>query len=114
MEKYKELNKVSIRILEEDLVVKGKVSEKYVKKLAEHINNIGQEIQETYPRLPRRTLLGLTMVNIADEYFKMKSELQEMKKENKDLREVRDKLIKDNNTLKRDNRELNKLLEEEE
>ncbi|MCF8001152.1 MAG: cell division protein ZapA [Halanaerobiales bacterium] len=112
MEKYKEINKVNISILEEELVVKGEVSEDYVKDLAEYINNVGREIQETYPRLPRRTLLGLTMVNIADEYFKTKSKLQDLKKENKELKELRDKLIKDNNSLKRDNRELNKLLEE--
>lgn len=112
MEKRKKINKVYISILEEDLIVKGKVSEDYVQDLAEYINNVGLEIQETYPRLPRRTLLGLTMVNIADEYFKIKSKLQDLKKENKELKELRDKLIKDNNSLKRDNRELNKLLEE--
>jgi len=112
MEKYKEVNKFTVKILEEELVVKGKVSESYVKELAEYINNVGQEIQETYPRLPRRSLLGLTMINIADNLFKTKSELQDLKEENEDLKEVRDKLIKDNNSLKRDNRELNNLLEE--
>lgn len=112
MEKYKEVNKFTVKILEEELVVKGDVSEDYVKSLANFINNVGQEIQETYPRLPRRSLLGLTMVNIADEYFKNKKELEKLKKENKDLKEVRNKLIKDNNSLKRDNRELNNLLEE--
>lgn len=112
MDNYQKINKINISILEEDLVVKGEVSEDYVKNLAEYINNVGGEIQETYPRLPRRTLLGLTMVNIADEFFKTKSKLQELKKENKELKELRDKLIKDNNSLKRDNRELNDLLEE--
>lgn len=112
MEKYKEVNKFTVRILEEELVVKGEVSEGYVKKLADYINEVGQEIQETYPRLPRRSLLGLTMVNIADEYFKTKKELEKLKKENKDLKEVRNKLIKDNNSLKNDNRELNNLLGE--
>ncbi len=112
MEKYKEENKFTVKILDEELVVKGKVSEDYVRDLAEYINNVGQEIQETYPRLPRRSLLGLTMINIADDLFKTKSELQDLKEENKDLKEVRDKLIKDNNSLKRANRELNNLLEE--
>jgi cell division protein ZapA len=112
MEKYKEENKFTVRILDEELVVKGKVSEDYVRDLAEYINNVGQEIQETYPRLPRRSLLGLTMINIADDLFKNKSELQDLKKENEELKDVRDKLIKDNNSLKRDNRELNNLLEE--
>ncbi|HMA60249.1 MAG TPA: cell division protein ZapA [Halanaerobiales bacterium] len=112
MEKYKEENKFTVKILDEELVVKGKVSEDYVRDLAEYINNVGQEIQETYPRLPRRSLLGLTMINIADDLFKTKSELQNLKEENEDLKEVRDKLIKDNNSLKRDNRELNNLLEE--
>lgn len=112
MEKYKEVNKFTVEILDEELVVKGKVSESYVQNLAEYINNVGQEIKETYPRLPRRSLLGLTMVNITDELFKTKSELREIKKENEELKEVRDKLIKDNNSLKRDNRELNNLLEE--
>ncbi|HKL13666.1 MAG TPA: cell division protein ZapA, partial [Halanaerobiales bacterium] len=105
MEKYKEANKFTVKILDEELVVKGKVSEDYVRDLAEYINNVGQEIQETYPRLPRRSLLGLTMINIADDLFKTKSELQNLKEENEDLKEVRDKLIKDNNSLKRDNRE---------
>ena len=112
MEKYKEVNKFTVKILDEELVVKGKVSEDYVRDLAEYINKVGQEIQETYPRLPRRSLLGLTMINIADDLFKTKSELQKLKEENEDLKEVRDKLIKDNNSLKRDNRELNNLLEE--
>ncbi len=112
MEKYEEVNKLKVRILDEDLVVKGKVSEEYVNQLAEYINNIGQEIQETYPRLPRRSLLGLTMVNLADRLFKVKEELKNIKKENKELKKLKNKLIKDNKSLKRANRELNNLLEE--
>lgn len=112
MKKYKETNKFTVRIMEEDLVVKGKVSKDYVTELAEYINNVGQSIQETYPRLPRRSLLGLTMINIADQLFKAKEELKKLREENEDLKDVRDKLIKDNNSLKSDNKELKNLLEE--
>lgn len=97
--------KFSVNILGDDLVVSGDISEEYVQKLARYINRMGKEILNTYPRLPRRYLLGLTMINITDEYYKLQNKHQQLKQEYGELK----KKLK---SLQQDNQELSLLLEE--
>jgi len=64
--------KFSVKILGEEQLIVGDVSEEYVKELADYINSVGTEIIRAYPSLPRRRLLGLTMINMADEFYKLR------------------------------------------
>ena len=111
--------KFSVKILGEEQLIVGDVSQEYVKELAEYINSVGEEITRAYPRLPRRRLLGLTMVNMADEFHKLKDEYYEkidkvksLKRKNNNLQEKVEKLQKELEDLKEDNDELLALLEE--
>lgn len=111
--------KFSVKILGEEQLIVGDVSQEYVKKLAEYINSVGTEITRAYPRLPRRRLLGLTMVNMADEFFKLREDyyekidkIKDLKSRNYDLQEKVDKLEKELEKQKEENKELLSLLEE--
>ena len=111
--------KFSVKILGEEQLIVGDVSQEYVKELAEYINSVGTEITRAYPRLPRRRLLGLTMVNMADEFYKLRDEyydkvdkIKELKSKNYDLQEKVDELKEKLQDKKEENQELLALLEE--
>ncbi len=104
--------KFTIEILGEEFTITGNLSGKTVNELQELVNEIGQDINSAYPRLPRRRLWGLSIINMAYKYYKLKEKYQkilenheEMEKENKILEQK----VK---TLRADNEELSELLEE--
>ena len=113
-------NKFSVKILGEKLTVTGKkISREYVEKLASYINEIGEEINNAYPQLPRRRILGLTLINLADELFKLRKnnseffqENKHLKSENKKLKQENEKLKKKIKSLEDEYKELSVLLEE--
>ncbi|MGM0410347.1 MAG: cell division protein ZapA [Bacillota bacterium] len=112
-------HKFSVRILGEEQLIVGDVSEDYVKKLANYINKVGTEITKAYPRLPRRRLLGLTMINMADEFYKFKNDIdqknekiKDLKSKNYDLREENEKLKEKVNDLEKELEASNKEKEE--
>lgn len=111
--------KFSVKILGEEQLIVGDVSQDYVKDLAEYINSVGNEITRVYPRLPRRRLLGLTMVNMADEFFKLRDDyyekidkIKELKSKNYDLQDELESLKEEFEEIKEENNELLTLLEE--
>ena len=117
--KEKNQEKFSVKILGEEQLIVGDVSEDYVKELADYINSVGTEIIRAYPSLPRRRLLGLTMVNMADEFYKLREEyyekddqIKELKSKNYDLQEKVEKLEKELKEKEKENEELLTLLEE--
>ncbi|MFP4662025.1 MAG: cell division protein ZapA [Halanaerobiales bacterium] len=112
--KDKHKNRFTIKILGEEMVIVGDLSDEYVNGLSNHINIIGEEISRAYPRLSRQRILGLTIMNIADEYYKLKkvyerkmADLKIAEKENRNLREKYKE-------LKKEYEELLTLLEEDE
>jgi len=118
--------KFTVKILGEEQLIVGDVSRDYVEKLADYINSVGREIIRAYPSLPRRRLLGLTMVNMADEFYKLREEyneknnkIKDLKSKNYDLKEKIEKLEKELaeqktelKEQKEENEELMTLLEE--
>ena len=104
--------KYSVKILGEEQTVVAEVAQEYIEKLADYINEVGSEITRAYPRLPRRKLVGLTLINMADEFFKLKEEYMEKARELKEIREEKKELKKKVKELKKDNKELMSLLEE--
>lgn len=105
-------NRFSVKILGEELVVVGDISEKYVSKLVEYINQVGEDITRAYPRLPRRRILGLTMINIADEYFKLKENYNKDMKLCEKLKDENRLLQEQMSSLRKEYKELLALLEE--
>ncbi len=92
-DKYKIKNKYTINILGEELLVTGDKSEKYFTKLESYINEIGIEIVQAYPRLPRRKITSLALINLADEYYKLRAEYLDKLKELKSLRKENEEIM---------------------
>ncbi|MCG8512799.1 MAG: cell division protein ZapA [Halanaerobiales bacterium] len=112
-DKYKpeKRNKFSIKILGEELIIVGDISDKYVKALTSHINRIGKDLNQAYPHLPRQRLLGLTMVNIADGYFKLNDDYIQQQKDLEMLKRENQKMREEYYKLQGDYKELLELLE---
>jgi cell division protein ZapA len=104
--------KYSVKILGEEQTVVGEVSHEYVNKLANYINEVGSEITDAYPRLPRRRLLGLTLINMADEFYKLKNDYLKKARELRKLKEENEELKKKIKEIKKENNEVMSLLEE--
>jgi len=104
--------KYRIEILGEELVVSGDISENYVQELSGYINEVGDEILNAYPHLPRRYLLGLTIVNITDEFYKLRKKYFNNQQDKKRLLSDRKRLEDKIKALRQDNEELSTLLEE--
>lgn len=102
----------TVKVLGQKLIVTGDISQSYIKEVVEYINNIGQDITGAYPHLPRRQLLGLTAVNLADEYFKLEEKYQNKEEKNEELREENDRLKNELDSIKQEYEELAGLLEE--
>src|SRR5690554_691185 len=107
-------NRFHIKIMNEELLVVGDISDEYVNKLVEHINIIGEDIASAYPRLPRKRIMGLALMNITDEYYKLKEDYQKKIEELNMLKEESGLLKKRFSKLQQDYDELLKLLEEAE
>ncbi|MFW6381320.1 MAG: cell division protein ZapA, partial [Bacillota bacterium] len=99
-------NKYTIKILGEKLTVTGDISREYIEELAEYVNQISREITRAYPRLPRRRLMKLTLINLVDELFKLKDSHQEKVRENQRLKKENQSLRSEINSLKEDYEEL--------
>jgi cell division protein ZapA (FtsZ GTPase activity inhibitor) len=102
IEEKNKKNKYYVNIMGEELKVVGNVSRDYIDELVSYINEIGGEIVKAYPRLPRRRIIGLAMINISDEHHKLKKEYMQqlviskkLDKQNRDLREELKKLRED-------------------
>ena len=105
-------NKFKLNVLGDSFTVTGDFDEEYINKLANYVEKIGREIKSAYPKLPFRRLTHLTMINLADEYFKLRSQCVEMSREKERLKEANQSLHQELKKLRQENEELNSLLEE--
>lgn len=105
-------NKIKIKILGDTFTVTGEFDENYIKKLAEYVEKVSREIRSAYPELPYRRLANLTMINLADEYFKLRSDCIDLSREKERLREANQSLHGELKKLRQENEELMTLLEE--
>ncbi len=111
--KDKHKNRFTVKIMGEEMIIVGNLSEKYVKTLIDHINLTAEEISRAYPRLSRQRILSLTMMNITDEYYKLKQVYNRKLNDLKLVEEENRKLLKKYNELKTEYKELLTLLEED-
>ncbi|NLM96172.1 MAG: cell division protein ZapA [Halanaerobiaceae bacterium] len=70
-------------------------------------------MSRAYPRLSRQRILSLTMMNITDEYYKLKQVYNRKLNDLKLVEEENRKLLKKYNELKTEYKELLTLLEED-
>src|SRR6056297_903230 len=111
-EKDQNKKKFKLNILGDQFTVTGDFSEEYINKLADHVEKTGQEIKNAYPKLPFRRLSHLTMINLADEYFKLRSQCVDLSKEKERLKDANQSLHQELKKLRQENEELTALLEE--
>ncbi|MFW6022214.1 MAG: cell division protein ZapA [Halanaerobiaceae bacterium] len=108
----KHKNRFTIKIMGEEMIIVGQLSEEYVKELAEHINQVSNEISRAYPRLSRHRIINLTILNIADEYKKNKDVYNKKMQEFKQLQNDYNQLQQKYNNIKKEYEEFLSLLEE--
>jgi len=111
-EKNNDKKKLKLNILGDQFNVTGEFSENYISKLADYVEKTGQEIKNAYPKLPFRRLSHLIMINLTDEYFKLRSQCVDLSKEKERLKESNQSLHQELKKLRQENEELNTLLEE--
>lgn len=108
-------------ILGESLKVVGQSSPDYIKNVAKFVNQKLSELVMSYPKMSRNKVVILGVMNIADELFKLKKqmelyriELDNLRKEREDLELAFVKAQKLVQHYQKEYEELALLLEEEE
>jgi cell division protein ZapA len=82
---------VKVRLFGREYSIRGHGNRTYVKKLAEFINERGEEIQRRTAVVSTLDVVILTLLNISDEMFRCK---QNRERTLKELEEKTDKLLK--------------------
>ncbi len=92
------MNKVTVRIFGKDYPLRSEDSREYIQRLALYVDDKMRETMDKNDKLSNSMIAVLTALNIADEYHKMKSDYEEMKKRFDDpeyeLKVTRDELQK--------------------
>jgi len=74
-------NKIEVRILGKDYVVKGLESDEYIQRVALYIDKKMNEVSRTDHRLHTVMVAVLTAINVADDYFKSIDSFKELQEE---------------------------------
>lgn len=77
-----ESNKVSVKIYGQEYVISGEKTREHIVKVAAYVDNRMHEIANAAPSCSVTDLAVLSAVNIADETFECKDEVEELKKLN--------------------------------
>lgn len=103
--------KVNVTIDGRNFTVIGDSSEDYIKKLADYVDKKIKEMTQKNDKLSSSMAATLACLNISDELYKLKRELETLKKKAKDPLENYENLIKELNMERAKNEELNKKIE---
>jgi len=76
-----EIKKVTVNINGSEYILKSDYPEEHVLKLADYVNNVIEEVSQSYPKLSPQVKLILSALNIAEEFFMAKEENNAVKKE---------------------------------
>lgn len=71
-------NRVTVHILGEEYVVKGKASADHIRKLGSYVDGIMSEIKQKSPCLSTIQVAILAAVNIAAELYRIKEDYDEL------------------------------------
>lgn len=72
------LNRVTVRIMGEDYVVKGKADPEHIQRVGQHVDKVMCEVRQTNPYLSTTQVAVLAAVNIAAELFRIKEDYDEL------------------------------------
>ena len=71
-------NKLKVIIFGQQYTIVGKASSNYMRMIASYVDGKMKEIGEANTRLDTTKIAVLSAVNIADEYFRLKQEYDEL------------------------------------
>ena len=73
------MHSVEVQILGQSYSIRTDEDEKYIKSLAKYIDEKLKEIYSVAPNINQSKAMVMTAFGIADEFFKLRTELQNMK-----------------------------------
>jgi cell division protein ZapA len=73
-----EKNKITIEIFGQHYTLKGTASSSHMRLVAGYVDDKMTQLGEVNPKLDARKIAVLSAVNIADEYFRLKEEYEEL------------------------------------
>lgn len=104
-------NKVNVTIDGRNFTVVGDSSEDYIKKLADYVDKKIKEMTQKNDKLSSSMAATLACLNISDELYRLKNELESLKKKAKDPMENYESIMKDLEKERAKNEELVKKIE---
>ena len=99
MPRQKEKSETVVTISGKNYTLLGYESDEYMQRVASYVNSRLEEYrrEDSYRRLPADTQSVLVLLNIADEYFKSRVQLEQLtedlEKRDKDLYDVKHRLV---------------------
>ncbi|MCR4440717.1 MAG: cell division protein ZapA [Peptococcaceae bacterium] len=72
------INRVNVRILNEDYVIKGDADTKHIEKVSSYVDLKMKQLTLKYPHLSPGKVAVLAAINIADEYLRLSSDYDEL------------------------------------
>ena len=85
----RETNKVTVKIHEEEYVVKGEEEAEYMKMLASYVDRRMKMVQQRNPNLSNTKIAVLTALNLADELNKLQEDYDDLIKAMEEERQNR-------------------------
>lgn len=76
MSQNEQINRIQVSIFGEEHTLKGPASPEHLRRLAKYVDNKMQQINNSAPRLGTSRIAVLAALNIADELFRLRRELQ--------------------------------------
>lgn len=96
-------NKVNVRIAGKDYTLVGSEPEEYIQKVALYVDKKLNTIMNQNSKLSTSMASVLTAINVADDYFKARENIDNLSKELNALREEVQKLRDENTSLTNEN-----------
>ncbi|GAB7388393.1 cell division protein ZapA [Bacillaceae bacterium] len=78
MGEEEKINRLTVEIYGQQYKIVGKASISHMRAVAGYVDDKMRHIAETNPRLDTMKLAVLSAVNIADEYFRLKKEYEDL------------------------------------
>jgi cell division protein ZapA (FtsZ GTPase activity inhibitor) len=82
-----EKNKTTVEIYGTQYKLVGNSSLRYTKMVADHVNEHMQRVAKGHPRLDTQRIAVLAAVNMADEFFKVKAQMESLQNEHDQLKQ---------------------------
>lgn len=98
-----EKNKVNVRIAGKDYTLVGKEPEEYIQRVALYVDKKLNAITKKNSKLSTSMASVLTAINIADDYFKVRENMDDLSSELNGMREEVQKLKGENSSLSNEN-----------